>query len=189
MNRLDNALEGLFWLVCATILAFFVCCTAHADSPTFSHISPLSAAATEAEAAGEALEFALSMDPTIEIGGRIYRCADGYHATAPISQGFPDHVHILRAPAPPGCHNTATYHTHPALNDHYDTIFSASDVELADEWDLTSYILPARDWILRRYTPHRTATFALFDWRVSLGDVAPYLSAEQRIYDAIARRR
>lgn len=133
---------------------------AHADTLPVSGPMPGQTGFSTMDGAAVAVEQQITRtNPTSEQAGAIYELAGKFYFTAPASNDGGDYFHVA-VQFPAGARFVALYHDHPygPTND----LFSAPDVQVANQLHVTSYIgviadVAGRSHVLK-YIPGSTPT-------------------------------
>jgi Domain of unknown function (DUF4329) len=126
-----------------TVAAVLASDSAHADVPLSAADDAQPAYASQDAAAVAAIAASVRLSYTLEYAGAIYRAADGYHYTLPITTGSAGEVAGFRVSLSRGSTAVALYHTHPAplgLRADLTEQLSPEDIATAKASRLVSYV-------------------------------------------------
>lgn len=112
---------------------------------------------TADDAAKAALATVVDHNTKTEEAGAVYQCGAVYHFTASVGSDESAAVKDLHIAFPSQCKFVALYHTHPELEMvtmNLSGYLSEADVKLADDLNVTSYVLDVKANQIHRYVPH-----------------------------------
>lgn len=110
-------------------------------------------------AAQAALANAQQQNLSREVGGALFKNADGeYCYSIPVGGAQSDHI-AFAVPKQDGITPAGIYHTHPlGGNEAQNDQFSPDDVDMANRLKMTSYIKALTNGVVKRYDPGVTPT-------------------------------